>query len=901
MEEEPLPKRMFCTGFEPSGRHRVNNYFNLRWIENIKQALSDADNERLCNSQFGSLMLTGNHTFSVMFVHYLLSRQLVTNKKYELWWVFAGKPIRYAIEDFALVTGLNCGKTGFKPDRGRGIAVRRGAHLKTALWKSLFGNLAKPTTTWILEKLLLGKKYKDDETRFRLALLLLVDGILCPTCAKTNISPKHVAMVGDIEVFLKYPWGRESFLKTVVSAKARTARQLVNETCAIQGFSHALVVVTVACCPMIIRSPSVGLNIHDPAVPIRDIVQNVIERSLCINVHNARMVDQTGQARVTSILNEENQEEVLDLSFSDEEDDEEVTHLVQLVHDDHPFEHNTWTGGRDAAAIEAEPSEPVMTEVDGEDVYVSVHALIKETTDAVEERYLRLHHIDKMEMKGYIDSAMSDLKKDIAVLIEASGCECKKRMPIEETEPEGFEVPQTGAVGDKEPGSAGSSKSRKKPSQSSVTRSKSKTNKKPRVGGSVTQLPRPEKEPRKKVVEEEAGDAEMSGLEEIAPPTFSVGLTQQAVGGPMLAEENEPAAVYSTKSPAELDAPTFSLGLTQEGVAMRTNKSTGKRKAGVGNPQLPSRHSLRVRDSITKICVDATPIGQGRNKRHRSGKEDDCVDVTRTREIPTAMLFTGDFDPFTPPSKVKVQAFLKQMERSTSYAVAGGMVVDNIEFLQIYEATAFLDESSADMLVKFIQLRRDRTPMLRFDFLPSTFVSELYRQYNRFVRSPDRKMFSFSNVSIAPFITRPKWMHEVDVVYIPMQVERQHWIGLVIDLKTWKLLVLDCNRGRLSDQQISQYLEHLSIMLPYLLARHGINEAAHNPRLDPMSILRPTIPFHCSALGLVGIASIVLLELHAVSSLQTYYRELDDEKIQIAAKQYAIEAFGAFSPTPIAL
>lgn len=123
--------------------------------------------------------------------------------------------------------------------------------------------------------------------------------------------------------------------------------------------------------------------------------------------------------------------------------------------------------------------------------------------------------------------------------------------------------------------------------------------------------------------------------------------------------------MYSTKSPAELDAPTFSIGLTQEGVAISTNKSTGKRKAGVGNTQLPSRHSLRVRDSTTKISVDATPIGQRRNKRDRSTKEYDCVDVTGTREIRTAMLFTGDFDPFTPPREVKVQAFLKQMERST--------------------------------------------------------------------------------------------------------------------------------------------------------------------------------------------------------------------------------------------
>ncbi|CAN7130853.1 unnamed protein product, partial [Brassica rapa subsp. narinosa] len=100
---------LFETGYEPTGRKRINNYFNLRWIEIVKAALSDAQHEMLVESQFRQLMLMGSHTFSVRFVHQLLSRQLVTQKLYELWWVFAGKPIRYGIEDFALVIGLNCG------------------------------------------------------------------------------------------------------------------------------------------------------------------------------------------------------------------------------------------------------------------------------------------------------------------------------------------------------------------------------------------------------------------------------------------------------------------------------------------------------------------------------------------------------------------------------------------------------------------------------------------------------------------------------------------------------------------------------------------------------------------------------------------------------------------------
>lgn len=97
MEEVGLPERLFQTGYEPTDRKWINNYFNLRWIEVVKAALSDAQQEMLVESQFRQLMLMGVHTFSVMFAHQLLSRQLLTRKLYELWWLFAGKPIRYGI------------------------------------------------------------------------------------------------------------------------------------------------------------------------------------------------------------------------------------------------------------------------------------------------------------------------------------------------------------------------------------------------------------------------------------------------------------------------------------------------------------------------------------------------------------------------------------------------------------------------------------------------------------------------------------------------------------------------------------------------------------------------------------------------------------------------------------
>ncbi|CAF2058024.1 BnaC06g13360D [Brassica napus] len=52
MDELGLPSRMFETGFKPMEKKRVNNYFNLRWIELIKSALDDDQLAQLNASQF---------------------------------------------------------------------------------------------------------------------------------------------------------------------------------------------------------------------------------------------------------------------------------------------------------------------------------------------------------------------------------------------------------------------------------------------------------------------------------------------------------------------------------------------------------------------------------------------------------------------------------------------------------------------------------------------------------------------------------------------------------------------------------------------------------------------------------------------------------------------------------
>uniref|UniRef100_M4FAP0 DUF1985 domain-containing protein n=1 Tax=Brassica campestris TaxID=3711 RepID=M4FAP0_BRACM len=145
-------------------------------------------------------------------------------------------------------------------------------------------------------------EYKDDDSRLRLGLLLLVEDILCPTSGSMQIRPEVVEMLSDIPMFMEHPWGRESFLLTVGSGKIRGAGQLAQDTLAIQGFAHAMVLVTVCSFPHIIAEPRLGEDLVNEELPIEDIVDDVCARSVKINVVTVQNLELIGQASVRSIL-----------------------------------------------------------------------------------------------------------------------------------------------------------------------------------------------------------------------------------------------------------------------------------------------------------------------------------------------------------------------------------------------------------------------------------------------------------------------------------------------------------------------------------------------------------------------------------------------------------------------
>lgn len=115
MENQPpvepsrrIPERLFAVGEEPVGV-RVTPYHKPFAISRIIRALEEDEVEVLRHSPFRKIVdVAEKPTFSGCFGRYILSRQLKVRKKHEVWFLFAGKPIRFSLREFAIVTGMNC-------------------------------------------------------------------------------------------------------------------------------------------------------------------------------------------------------------------------------------------------------------------------------------------------------------------------------------------------------------------------------------------------------------------------------------------------------------------------------------------------------------------------------------------------------------------------------------------------------------------------------------------------------------------------------------------------------------------------------------------------------------------------------------------------------------------------
>ncbi|KAL0730378.1 hypothetical protein Bca4012_026471 [Brassica carinata] len=110
-------------------------------------------------------------------------------------------------------------------------------------------------------------------------------------------------------------------------------------------------------------------------------------------------------------------------------------------------------------------------------------------------------------------------------------------------------------------------------------------------------------------------------------------------------------------------------------------------------------------------------------------------------------------------------------------------------------------------------------------FLDSRFVSILSRHYPKFKKLRNKSGFSFPK-SLVDIIAKcgspdaPPTRY-----YMPFQIQKQHWIGICVDLSYPKVVVLDCNISFCPAKALNKNLLLISEMFQHLLKHTGRIEA----------------------------------------------------------------------------
>ncbi|KAG2328383.1 hypothetical protein Bca52824_011111 [Brassica carinata] len=340
-----LPPRLFVTDRFPT--KDLNIYSSpdlLPFIRNVLRGTPEFETIR--KSCFGKLFdLPARHCpVSYKLIHSFLTRQLLCLPKNTLWSVFGGFPFRYGLEEFGTVTGLSCGPFPAESQTNTGKAIIAG---KDSVWKRLFGR-RKVVTIAELCRMLETDENMSGWKKIRIALIIIVDGVLIAHKQEPRPTPRYVWMVETLKKFFAFPWGRESFLKTITCMKP--PKLVGNRTCEdpVRTLVKKLKQRT-------FRLQGLPLSLQLVAFPPLNNLTLIDLVEGCLPPHTSHPNHFPRHSTFTPIIPIESQPEPGWGVWTDDEKEDSVIYLEQLIADGYTFNKQMWPGGATSEPLIGKP------------------------------------------------------------------------------------------------------------------------------------------------------------------------------------------------------------------------------------------------------------------------------------------------------------------------------------------------------------------------------------------------------------------------------------------------------------------------------------------------------------------------------------------------------------------
>ncbi|KAK4488170.1 hypothetical protein RD792_003912, partial [Penstemon davidsonii] len=157
--------------------------------------------------QIGSfLRLTGRDKFKASVLHNMMLRLCLRMNdkmsKYEYWFLIRGKPVRFGVEEFSLVSGLRFGQ----PSDADSQTIAEGGNLKNRYFGE-WGTTKVPVDILRTKIIALLNRNVNPETICKLFFVWVLSALLLPTRPIKVVQNHIFSVCDDLELCERYPWG----------------------------------------------------------------------------------------------------------------------------------------------------------------------------------------------------------------------------------------------------------------------------------------------------------------------------------------------------------------------------------------------------------------------------------------------------------------------------------------------------------------------------------------------------------------------------------------------------------------------------------------------------------------------------------------------------------------------
>ncbi|CAH2060386.1 unnamed protein product [Thlaspi arvense] len=353
-----LPPLLFATDRFP--RARVNIYSKPDLLTTIHEILGNSPEFDFIRSTcFGVLFdfLASLCQNSGKLVHAMLTRQLLSKNNYKMWTVYGGHPLRFSLSDFGRVSGLPCGDY---PENYDPNLMEKHPQEPDDLWRKIIGDSIHTTTGDLVDELRANPEMTP-KRRIQLALITIVDSVLIASAVIHRPTPKYVRMLDEMDSFLSFPWGRESFFRTIITMRPlRNGKhddpnkvfcdQLLTGSMRVMGFPLILQMVAYRAIPLLAAKLP---NISDET-PLLEISSEDISRHRPISMDDIIEVENDPKLIVQPMIEVGEKGEPAEEGWGkwdDEVRDRRVKYLKRKLKEGHVFGKGEWWGGNDTEPL----------------------------------------------------------------------------------------------------------------------------------------------------------------------------------------------------------------------------------------------------------------------------------------------------------------------------------------------------------------------------------------------------------------------------------------------------------------------------------------------------------------------------------------------------------------------